>query len=54
MIKDKMVAEELHKKILKSYNPRYDYESACDHNIDWTELSKEEFKDIYERDKKHG
>lgn len=38
--------------ILKGYNPYYDYESACDHMVDWLVLTKQEFDTISEKAKK--
>lgn len=59
MIKNKKIVAELHRQILKSYNPRNNSKSACAHRIDWTELPEEKFNDIYEkaleeRNKQHG
>lgn len=44
MIKDKeRVIEKLYNTILGGCDPYYAYESACDHGVDWTVLTKEEF-----------
>lgn len=46
IIDKKQVVEELYRAILKGYNPHYDYESACDHRVDWTVLTHEKFDHI--------
>ena len=47
MIREKeAVRRELHRRVLQGYNPRYDCESACDHNADWLVLSRDEFENI--------
>lgn len=43
------VAQELYRRVLAGYLPRYDFESCIDHWCDWLVLSEEEFNRIKER-----
>ena len=40
------VIEELRRRILLGYRPNYDFESACDHDVNWLVLERTEFDEI--------
>jgi len=39
----RLIEEELRKRLRQGYRPRYDFESVCDHGLDWLALTKERF-----------
>ena len=47
MIRNPLAVErELYNRVLEGYDPRRDYESVCDHGVDWLVLSAGTFERV--------